>query len=77
LESISRILRQFFEVHVTAVLLGAGFTIPELKDSIAGIGMGKKFDPEKDIGSLDGKVILVTGGTHPNLNTPPTDAPSY
>ncbi|KAF1916971.1 hypothetical protein BDU57DRAFT_448383 [Ampelomyces quisqualis] len=24
--------------------------------------MGKKFDPERDIGSLEGKVILVTGG---------------
>jgi hypothetical protein len=25
--------------------------------------MGKSFDPAKDIGSLEGKVILVTGGT--------------
>jgi hypothetical protein len=69
LETISRILRQFFEVHVTTVLLGAGFIIPELKDAISGIGMGKAFVPEKDIGSLDGKVILVTGGTHPTQHT--------
>ena len=27
--------------------------------------MGKSFDPAKDIGSLDGKVILVTGGECP------------
>jgi len=27
--------------------------------------LGKSFDPEKDIPSLSGKVILVTGGRHP------------
>ena len=26
---------------------------------------GYKYNPEKDIGSLEGKVILVTGGTSP------------
>lgn len=26
--------------------------------------MGKSFDPARDIGSLEGKVILVTGGTY-------------
>jgi len=26
--------------------------------------MGKSFNPAQDIGSLEGKVILVTGGTH-------------
>lgn len=31
--------------------------------------LGKSFDPEKDIPSLDGKVILVTGGTC-KLNDP-------
>lgn len=26
--------------------------------------MGVTFDPAKDIGTLEGKVILVTGGAH-------------
>jgi hypothetical protein len=67
LETILYIIRQIFEVPVTALLLGIGFILPEVKDSIASIGMGKKFAPERDIGSLDGKVILVTGGTRPIL----------
>ena len=29
-----------------------------------------KFDPEKDIPDLSGKVILVTGGTNPSVYTP-------
>jgi len=31
--------------------------------------MGKSFDPSKDIGSLEGKVILVTGGTYLPMST--------
>jgi hypothetical protein len=70
LETILYILRQIFDLPLTAVLLGFGFILPELKDWITSFGMGKKFDPSRDIGSLEGKVILVTGGTSlPNLAT--------
>jgi hypothetical protein len=62
--TIIYILCQIFEVPATAILLGIGFILPELKDTITSFGMGKTFDPERDIGSLEGKVILVTGGTH-------------
>ena len=32
--------------------------------------MGVAFDPAKDIGSLEGKVILVTGGSLPSPMPP-------
>lgn len=38
---------------------------PELGKGFLTIGMGVKFNPATDIPSLDGKVILVTGGTYP------------
>ncbi|KAH3908576.1 hypothetical protein HBH56_169290 [Parastagonospora nodorum] len=62
LETIAYILRQLLDLPITALLLGSGFIIPLLKDSITTFNMGKTFDPAKDIGSLEGKVILVTGG---------------
>jgi hypothetical protein len=61
-ETILYILHQILDLPVTAILLGLGFILPELKDWITSFGMGKNFDPERDIGSLEGKVILVTGG---------------
>lgn len=63
-ETILYILHQILELPITAVLLGFGFILPELQDWIASFGMSKTFDPARDIGSLEGKVILVTGGTH-------------
>jgi NAD(P)-dependent dehydrogenase (short-subunit alcohol dehydrogenase family) len=71
LHSILSILHQVFELLSTALLLSFGFILPELKDSITTLGMGKKFDPSRDIGSLEGKVILVTGGTYLSY-LPPT-----
>jgi hypothetical protein len=65
LETIVYILRQLLDLPVTALLLGSGFIIPLFKDSITTFNMGKQFDPAKDIGSLEGKVILVTGGRQP------------
>jgi hypothetical protein len=64
-ETIVYILRQIFDLPVTAVLLAFGFILPELRDWITDFGMGKNFDPARDIGSLEGKVILVTGGMYP------------
>jgi hypothetical protein len=69
-ESILSILRQIFELLSTALLLGFGFILPDLKDSIRHFNMGKKFDPSRDIGSLEGKVILVTGGTYLPISPP-------
>jgi hypothetical protein len=62
-DMVSYILRQILEIPSTAILLVFGFVLPFLKSWTANFGMGKSFDPERDIGSLDGKVILVTGGT--------------
>lgn len=62
LYTILYILRQILELPTTAILLGFGFIVPDLHASIKCIGMGKSFNPERDIGSLEGKVILVTGG---------------
>jgi hypothetical protein len=62
-ETILYILHQILELPITAVLLGFGFILPELRDWISSFGMGKAFDPARDIDSLEGKVILVTGGT--------------
>lgn len=62
LYTILYVLRQILELPTTAILLGFGFIIPELHASIKSIGMGKSFNPERDIGNLSGKVILVTGG---------------
>jgi NAD(P)-dependent dehydrogenase (short-subunit alcohol dehydrogenase family) len=72
LQSISSILHQILELLSTALLLSFGFILPELKDSITNFGMGKKFDPSHDIGSLEGKVILVTGGTYLSYLPPTT-----
>ena len=64
-ETILYTLRLILEVSSTVALLAVGFVFPEVKSWITSIGMGKKFDPERDIGSLEGKVVLVTGGTRP------------
>lgn len=70
--STSHFSQQIIELATTSFLLAYGFVGPELRDQITGFGMGKDFVPERDVGSLEGKVILVTGGTsypphHPNL----------
>jgi hypothetical protein len=70
LESALSILRQIFELLSTALLLGFGFILPDLKDSTTHFNMGKKFDPSRDIGSLEGKVILVTGGKYLPISPP-------
>jgi hypothetical protein len=62
-DMVSHILRQILGIPTIAILLLSGFVLPFLKSWTADFGMGKSFDPERDIGSLDGKVILVTGGT--------------
>lgn len=59
----SYLLSQILEIPTTAILLLFGFILPVLKSWTADLSMGKSFEPERDIGSLDGKVILVTGGT--------------
>lgn len=56
-------LRQSFELVQTILLLGFRLILPDLANALSNIGMGVKFNPATDIGPLDGKVILVTGGT--------------
>jgi hypothetical protein len=61
-----QILHHILDFLSTTVLLGLGTILPDLlKDATRASNMGKKFDPERDIGSLEGKVILVTGGMQP------------
>jgi hypothetical protein len=61
-----QILHHILDFLSTTVLLGLGTILPDLlKDATRASNMGKKFDPERDIGSLEGKVILVTGGMRP------------
>ena len=63
-ETVLYTLRLILEVSSTVALLTLGVVIPEVRNWITSIGMGKKFDPERDIGSLEGKIVLVTGGTN-------------
>jgi hypothetical protein len=72
-DTILFILHQILEFATTATLLAYGFIVPELRDTITSFGMGKTFVPERDIGSLEGKVILVTGGKLSHL-IPPTSS---
>lgn len=68
-QTVVFILRQVIELPVTYLLLFLDLAIPELRDFITEATMIKQFDPAKDIGSLEGKVILVTGGmTRPPKN---------
>jgi len=61
--TLLRFFHLIIDFATTASLLAHGFVGPELRDQITDFGMGKDFVPERDIGSLEGKVILVTGGT--------------
>ncbi|CAO2650997.1 Nn.00g092940.m01.CDS01 [Neocucurbitaria sp. VM-36] len=61
-ETVLYTLRLILEVSSTVGLLTLGVVIPEVRNWITSIGMGKKFDPDRDIGSLEGKIVLVTGG---------------
>lgn len=62
LKTVVYILRQFVELPLTAIFLLYNVILPEARDWITTFGMGKAFDPKTDIGSLEGKIILVTGG---------------
>jgi hypothetical protein len=64
---VSSRLSQIIDFLHTLWLVGTGFIIPEIADAITALGMGLTFDPAKDIGSLEGKVILVTGGTQASV----------
>lgn len=58
----SHVLHKLFNFVRTVVSLVSGLLLPELKDIITTLGMGVNFNPATDIGTLEGKVILVTGG---------------
>ncbi|KAF1834562.1 NAD(P)-binding protein [Decorospora gaudefroyi] len=62
LATVLYVLRQIVDSLATAWLLGYSFIVPQLQAQITSIGMSKSFDPARDIGSLEGKIILVTGG---------------
>lgn len=59
------------EIIYTIILFVTGIILPEVLDAVTALGMGVDFKPAKDIASLEGKVILVTGGMF-NLLRPPT-----
>ena len=67
---VSSRLSQVLDFLHTLWLVGTGFVVPEIVDALTAIGMGLTFDPAKDIGSLEGKVILVTGGTQTSVRLP-------
>lgn len=59
--SYSRI-RDILELLVTLYILSVDFVVPEFAEYLRNMTASKKFDPAKDIPSLEGKVIVVTGG---------------
>ncbi len=61
-DPILQTLGQLQEFLSTASILSFGIIIPLFWDWITTKKMGKKFDPAQDVQSLDGKVVLVTGG---------------
>ena len=67
---VSSRLSQVLDFLHTLWLVGTGFVVLEIVDALTAIGMGLTFDPAKDIGSLEGKVILVTGGTQTSVRLP-------
>lgn len=57
-------LHQLLEaVATTAAILGLVYEVAATQ--IKEVNMGVSFNPERDIGSLEGKVVLVTGGALP------------
>lgn len=63
-------LQYLFDLLTAVVTLIPGFILPEVRDWITLAGMGKKFNPASDIGSLEGKVIIVTGGMLTRMSLP-------
>jgi hypothetical protein len=77
LKTVVYIATQFLEVPIAAFHLFTSISIPLLRDHLNPLdlispllyryrntsNMGKTFNPATDIPSLEGKVILVTGGT--------------
>ena len=53
---------QFRELFITFYFLVAEVLTPEFGEQIKNMGANKNFDPAKDVPSLDGKVVIVTGG---------------
>ena len=62
LQGLLYTLRAVVEFVHTVLLLVSDLVFLEITDTVAGFGMGVDFTPAKDVGSLEGKVILVTGG---------------
>lgn len=50
------------EILATIIFLVFNFLVPTFKYTLQNMG-GVKFNPATDIPSLEGKIILVTGGT--------------
>lgn len=53
---------QFKQLFITSYFLIAEVLTPEFGEQIKNMGAKKSFDPAKDVPSLEGKVIIVTGG---------------
>lgn len=53
---------QFRELFIVLYCFLIEVFIPELAGHIKNMGANKRFDPVKDVPSLEGKVIVVTGG---------------
>lgn len=63
IKTIVYFVNQISQVVITVLILTFNFLIPEFLEYLR-MGAGKGFNPAKDIPSLAGKVILVTGGTY-------------
>lgn len=61
-ETIVYILKEFVQLPIVASLFAFNVVLPELGEQLANMGGAKSFNPGKDIPSLAGKVIIVTGG---------------
>ena len=62
MESLRHALHQTLEVFKLIFLLARNLAVPEFSELIKYSGKTVNFNPAKDIPSLEGKVILVTGG---------------
>jgi hypothetical protein len=68
--SIQRAVQQLVDIFSAALLLVVGVVFTELQDIVTNFGMGVDFNPSRDIASLEGRVIVVTGGTFTPFKPP-------
>lgn len=65
--TIVYIFRQFLDLPYTVFILTVQVLLPQFRDKLLRRNMGKSFNPATDIPSLNGKVVVVTGGMYSPL----------